>query len=823
MVDDNISKQAQALDLFMQALEQPTENRDDWLETKIGNNQALRSRIERLKAADQENSEFLKPQPAAISPDIGRIIGKWEILDEIATGGMGVVYLVQRNDGAYKQQGALKIIRHQHLNVDSELYTELLRRFHIERQILADVNHKNVATIIDGGSTEEGLPYLVMEYVQGISIAEYVHQNELSAREILRLFRTLLDAIGLVHARLVVHRDIKPSNILVDNSGELKLIDFGIAKELSPHANSQQTAQLSAAMTPDYASPEQVLGEPITVATDIYALGLLLYRLLTGVPAYTVSALPMAEAQKIVCTTDPQPPSKAAMEHLSQIRSSELSGDLDAIVMKAVRKTAELRYGSALEFENDISRYLEGRPVLAHKDSYKYRGKKFWQRNKYIVSGTMAVVLALFAGTTVALWQAREAQLAAQISISEAEKATAVTEFLQEILSQADPFEANDNPTVREALDNADKHIGDRFLESPEIEASVRRTLGWTQLNLGHVERATINLETAHSLNLKFYGPGNDNTLTTLTDLGWLAHEVNDHDLAKSRYLEAISKFSDDNSKVLRAVIHNDFGVVLNFLEEVEASSEQYESALLLWEKISPKTKGYDLGSTIGNLAANYHSAGDLESAEKYYLRHIQMLDSGEDPSRSNLFYALNNYSALLRDTKRRTESLPMLERATILREEILGSEHPSLARAHNNLALLYLQTDNLEMARESRAIADAIVKLLPSNHDSALRARIGASKLSEAEGNIDEALDIVTSLMEYMEILKDDIYLEVKAQAKLQTASLIATQGQLETALQLVDQAIDHRLTRYGEDHYLTQEARTRKQEISMLQSASQ
>ena len=337
---------------------------------------------------------------------IGQHLGPYRIESIIGHGGMGAVYLAVRDDQQYRQQVAIKLVR-----VSAASRTSLLR-FRQERQILARLEHSNIARLLDGGATEDGVPYLVMEYVEGQPITKYCDERNLAIRERLKLFLKVCDAIDYAHRNLIVHRDIKPGNILINTpingAGEPKLLDFGIAKLLDPAAETDFATQTGMqAMTPDYASPEQVRGEAVSTATDVYSLGAVLYEVLTGTRAHRIADYTPAGIAEAVCTGEPVRPSAAAST--SRFRR-ELEGDLDNIVLAAMRKEPERRYRSAADLGADITRHLEGRPVSARPDTFSYRAGKFLLRNRYGVIAAALLLLAVGSGAAATIWQARRAE-----------------------------------------------------------------------------------------------------------------------------------------------------------------------------------------------------------------------------------------------------------------------------------------------------------------------------------------------------------------------------------------------------------------------------
>jgi serine/threonine protein kinase len=423
------------------ALDLPAPERASYLHENCGGDSVLRGEVERLlQYAPVASSNFLSQTALAEvavavlpeeSPRIGRRVGAYQLAEEIGAGGMGEVYRASRADDQYRKQVALKLIR------GGQDSGSVIARFKNERQILAGLEHPNIARLLDGGTTEDGLPYLVMELIPGQPITEYCKSRKLSIRERLGLFLEVCSAVQYAHQRLIIHRDIKPGNILVTAEGTPKLLDFGIAKILDvPNGNAQSgTEQVNAtltmfrALTPQYASPEQVKGEPITTASDVYSLGVVLYELLTERGPYGSANVTSEEAVRAVCETEPLRPSTAVRVGRSNTRSpaldsasghnafatpgklaKQLRGDLDNIVLMALRKEPQRRYSSVEQFAEDIRRYLQNIPVIARKDTARYRASKFVARHKAGVVAAAMVALVLIAGIVITLREARIAQ-----------------------------------------------------------------------------------------------------------------------------------------------------------------------------------------------------------------------------------------------------------------------------------------------------------------------------------------------------------------------------------------------------------------------------
>jgi len=410
--------------IFEAALLEPPERRAAYLREACGGDREMETDVRSLLASHEAAGGFLEPAagfPEGPSP--GQNIGPWRVIRPLAEGGMGAVYLVERTDGQFDQRGALKLIRH------GLATAEMVQRFRRERQILASLDHPNMARLLDGGTTPEGLPWLVMEYVEGVPLYAWCSERAPTLRERLRLFLALCGSVEAAHRRLVLHRDIKPSNVLVTADGTPRLLDFGVAKIFSvegPDAKSDLTT-LGAPLTPEYASPEQLRGGDVATSSDVYSLGVLLYELVTGARPYPTRAEGHAELLRTVLEKDPVRPSTAAADLAREASrptralpmppsvgattlARALAGDLDNIVLKALAKETTRRYGSVDELATDLKRYLDGRPVEARPSTWRYRTSKFVRRNRVAVAMGALAAIAIVGGAALSLWSAAEAR-----------------------------------------------------------------------------------------------------------------------------------------------------------------------------------------------------------------------------------------------------------------------------------------------------------------------------------------------------------------------------------------------------------------------------
>ena len=498
-------------------LDQPPDSRSTWLEN-IGPEYshvlpALRQLIATQAGAGED---FLKTLPkfgdapgsstTGFAP--GTLVGPYQLIRELGQGGMGIVWMAERADGEVKRPVALK------LPIVSLQNRTLAERFSRERDILAQLAHPHIARLYDAGVTAQGQPYLALEYVEGEKITGYCDQRRLGLKPRLQLFLQVLRAAHYAHTNLIVHRDLKPANILVTNDGQVRLLDFGIAKLLTEGEASETelTRVGGRALTPDYASPEQITGSTLTTATDIYSLGVILYELLTGARPYKLKRDTRSGLEDAILDAQPVRPSQAAPPRLAR----GLKGDLDAIILKALNKRPQERFASADAFAQDIERHLDGQAVLAQPESLWYRARKFISRNKLAVSATAAVIAALTIGLGVALWQAHIAQV-------QTRTAQTVQTFLLDIFransnEHADPVKARQT-TARELLDLGARKIDSSLQDAPAAKLSLLETLFHLYADLGLQDQAFALGRSRVALAKSVYGPNHPEVARALVEL----------------------------------------------------------------------------------------------------------------------------------------------------------------------------------------------------------------------------------------------------------------------------------------------------------------
>ncbi len=452
----------------------PAEERTSWLARACGDDATLRREVEELLHADAAQGVLDTPpfaaggeELAAVAPSLAAEtrVGAWRIEKLIGRGGMGEVYAATRAEAAFTQRGALKLLRFEAIGE--------LARFHAERQILARLDHPGIARLLDGGVAQDGRPYTVMEYVAGVSLIAHCAARNAPLHERLELFAQVCDAVAYAHRNLVVHRDLKPANTLVDAEGKVKLLDFGIAKLLDAGAvkDAANATLTLAPFTPDYAAPEQLAGEAVTTATDTYALGVLLFELLTGERPFRMDGLQFAKALALLNDRTAPPPSRVARERTTApLPANALTGDLDAIVAKCLRREPMQRYATVNDLQLDLQRHLAREPVLAREGARLYVFGRVLRRYRWGVAAAAALILALGIGIAATAWQAHRAQ-------AQAARAEAVKNFLVDVFKASDPRIASDKPrgsiTARELLDVASTRIDAGFADQPETKTEL--------------------------------------------------------------------------------------------------------------------------------------------------------------------------------------------------------------------------------------------------------------------------------------------------------------------------------------------------------------
>lgn len=695
-------------------------------------------------------------------------IGSYRIVRQLGEGGMGTVYLGIRSDMEFKKSAAIKVIRK---GMDSQ---EIVARFHRERQILSSLDHPNIARLLDGGTTKDGLPYFVMEYIQGKPLTEYCDSHKLTTNERLELFRLVCSAVQYAHRNLVVHRDLKPANILVAADGTPKLLDFGIAKILNPDVFSGDlppTATGMGAMTPDYASPEQAGGEPVTTSSDVYSLGVILYELLAGRRPYRFTSRNRMEIFRIICEQEPARPSTAVAEspesdtsRLSTQRGTtpeklrkELNGDLDNIILMALRKEPQRRYSSVEALSEDISRYLEGHPVHARKGTWSYRTGKYIRRNKAGVAGAAAILLLVIAFALTVTFQnvriseqrdsAQKAEKRAEaerlIAEEERLKAIKVTDFLAKLFEVNDPAQSKgETLTAREILDRGADRLHKEFKDQPEVQAELMDRVGMIYEKLGMYDQAELLLKQSLGSRQSLFGSEHVAVAQSLRDVGQIVWDKGQYEEAERLLRQALSmhrKLLGEEHLEVAADLRS-LGGMLRFRGQLDEAEKLIREALVIDRK-RLGNEHLDVVRDLSNLAGLVWARGQLGEAEKLYRDvlaiHLKLFGNEHPAVASDL----NNLGTVLFEEGRLDEAEKLFREAAAVGRKLLGSEHPQVAGYLGNLARALEARGQLDEAEKLyRDVLAMRLKLHGKEHPSVSGTLNDLAGVLRDEGRLAEA-----------------------------------------------------------------------------------
>jgi serine/threonine protein kinase/Tfp pilus assembly protein PilF len=735
------------------------------------------------------------------------------VLRTLGSGGMGEVYLAERADAQFEQQVAIKVVH------GGALAVSMHSRLKLERQILAQLDHPNIAHLLDGGALPDGSAYIVMEYIDGVAIDVFCDSNRLDINARLKLFQTVCAAVHYAHQNLIVHRDLKPSNILVTVAGVPKLLDFGIAKLLDDRQAARHTLAVTQAdiriMTPDHASPEQVRGQAITTSSDVYVLGVLLYRLLCGSSPFFISSMRLAEIERAICEKDPVPPSHMVgadespeSRSIADTRGTSvkrlrraLEGDLNNIVLMAMRKEPERRYGSAQQLAGDIQRHLEGKPVIARRDTVSYRTSKFVKRHWLPVSAAAAATFMIVAFSITTYMQsvriaAERDRAAQQRERAEHERARAeeVSSFLVNLFKLSDPEENRGNQvTARELLDSGAKRLEAGLQDQPETKAALLSTVGAVYDSLGQYNEALPILDEALRLQGRAHDGSHIGTLLEVASarigtgnlpgaepplldaLHISQSEFGAKSIESGRTLWALGRLRLQQGRFVEAqdllvqslgtlqsanAPQTDISSLLDDLAKVYTRAQQWGLAKETYERaldIDRRVLGDDhprVAQYLDNLAIVAQNMGDLKQAETLYRDALTRMESVYGERHPETAMTKGNYGLLLQREGRLTEADPLLRDAVAIRLSLFGPDNYNVGYARVSLAMLLHDKGDLAASenefRQALAIYD---KSLPANHQyraSLLmhfaRLLVDRNKNPEALACSEEAIKIWTA-----------------------------------------------------------------------------
>lgn len=807
--------------LLDECLAQPTAERSAWV-ANLGPEHAdvvpmLRQSLASEAGAGEDFLSTLPRLGGSISNlELGERVGPYRILSPIGRGGMGVVYRAERDDGKFGQRVAIKVLS---AGLNSPTFAERLQQ---EYRILARLEHPNIARLFDAGTSADGLPYFVMEYVEGIPIDRFCEERALAVNERLRLFLRVCDAVQLAHEKLIVHRDLKPDNILVTGQGTPKLLDFGIAKVLTETPAGNEATLI--AMTPEYASPEQIRGEPIGTATDVYSLGSVLYKLLTGVAPHQLRGKSPAESVRVICEQEPPKPS-----HLNRA----LGEDEDNILRMALSKEPAGRYRSVEQFAADIERHLENRPVLARPAGAAYRVRKYIRRHR-LGAGVAAGAVALLAA--FAVLQAAELRRITR----ERDRADRVTQFMTGMFNVSDPGEARGNSvTAREILDRASREIDTGLARDPELQAQMMAVMGRVYGNLGLYRRAepllartvdlrrrtlgsedpqTLNAMDLVTLNLnrqgrypeaeklqreilelrrRSLGADHPETLRSMSGLATTLMLEGHYPEAEKMHREALAAqrrvLGAENLESLRSMtsLANTLNREGHFPEAEKLQTEALDLQRRVLGPEHPETVG-----SMGNLAATLSREGRYPEAEKLQRETLDLRRRIVGPEHPDALIAMTDLASTLKREHQFAEAEKLEREALEIQRRVLGPEHPSTLTSMNNLAsTLNLEGRYSEAEALLRAALDIKRRVLGPAHPETLRSMVNLGMSLLRQGHGAEAEKLEREALETRRRLLGPEHPDV-ALSSYNLAIVEESIGKRAEALKLLGDAVDHGLS---------------------------
>ena len=765
----------QLLDLVLEA---PPEEHSAILDQACGDNATLRQRVESLIQSDRAADGFLE-SPHILPPptrEKGDRLGPYRLVSAIGKGGMGEVWLAERDDNGLRV--AVKFLRNGFRS------TEMLLRFQTEQRILAQLEHSYIARLYDSGTTQKGHPYLVMEYIEGEPFHFYCDRHRLSIRARLKLFLKVCAAVQHAHQNLLIHRDIKPDNILVTADEIPKLLDFGIAKPLRPEdfgADAEATRTGVRLLSPNYASPEQVRGMPVSTASDVYSLGVLLYESLCGRSPYRVQESLVHEVERAVLEQEPERPSTLVKrapdgtgngelaETISSNRAmlprelrSSLRGDLDNIVAKSLHKLPAQRYPTVDQLAADVQRHLHSQPVLARRGTFTYRTVKFIRRNLVSVSvASLFLILIMGFGIMLAVKNARIVQ--------ERDRARLTADFLEDLFEVSNPEGAvGKSISARQLLDLGAKRIALELEDKPEAQVSLMNTMGTVYSQMGFHEESVPLLERAL----------------------------------------AIARGLPGNRDLLVADSLDRLGVVAANRGELGEAEALFSEAQILRQK-HLRDKDPAMARSLSNLGNLYWHKGNYKETEAAFRKALDIYLAAYGEEHHLVAESLSNLSGFLDSWGRPDEAEPLILRALEIRRKVLGEKHPKVAQSLSDLAAHFQYQGRFSEAERYFRKALTLRNLyLGEDHNLVLSEKANLARCLEEEGKWSEAETL------FREVLETERKIYPKSDSKLATtinnqAALISNMGNLVEAEALYRESLGIRIRHFGEDHLLVAQSK--------------
>lgn len=755
--------------LFHRAADLAPAERAALLAAECGADAELRASVERLLRDDATGDDLfgrLEQRSESAQDDrmLGRTVGAYRLVERLAVGGMGVVYRAERTDGLFQHEVAVKLIR-------AERATEgLVRRFELERRTLAALDHPGIARLYDGGSTDDGRPYLVMELVHGIPIDGYCDRERLSVAERLRLFAQVCRAVHYAHKNLVVHRDLKPSNILIDEHGLPRLLDFGIARLLEDDDGKPTpaaTRTVARILTPEYASPEQLAGGRVTTALDVYSLGVILYELLTGRKPFQCESRSPADWERIVREQTPARPSTIVLRPALPVDEGEvapgpeqlaahsrstpaglrrrLRGDLDRIVLMALRKEPERRYASAQEFADDIEHHLHARPVLARPDSLWYRSSKFVRRNQLAVASASAVMGALLFGFVSSRRGEQRARAQAEHAHIEADSFQSIADILVDVfLPMAPALDDAEQLLVRDRILLHAERVRRQYPGDGHSRANLLDALGQVCLRTNLLAESESLTREALAIRAEIFGSESLEYALSLRSLGQLDYCRGDYARAAGALREALAlnRTCAPGTHTDVASLANDLAACLRNAGQIAEAERLHDEALELRREAADGT--LPVAESLNNLAGIQLDRGELEAAARMLQEALEIRDAILGPQHPLTLQTISNLAAARWRLHRPEEALALARQAEHGYRELRADGEEGLGLLLSNMAEMQLQQGDLDAAEDSLEQAlELQSKRLGPDHPHVAVTLAKLANLNHARGRIPEAREL--------------------------------------------------------------------------------
>lgn len=712
-MSDTNARWLEAEALFDELVHLPPDERNAALDAAVGQDAEMRDLLISLLNADSESGQFLasaiSDAAEEVQSRVGETVGAYRLVAELGRGGMGAVYLAERADDEYQAKVAMKFLR------TSLARPELEQRFRSERQILADLVHPNIARLLDGGTASDGSPYLVMEHVEGLPLDEWCEREKYGIRGRVSLMRRVCDAVQHAHQSFVVHRDLKPSNILVTDGGVPKLLDFGIATLVKDEDEGGDVTQFGA-MTPSYASPEQLQGRRVTTASDTYSLGVVLYRLLARKPPYALNGLTPAEVERTVTGAAPPPPST----HASGDNARALRGDLDTIVLKALRVDPADRYLTAADLAEDLRRWLANEPILARRPSAFYRLQSFARRHPVGVTASTLAVAALVA---LALYSSRQATIASlERDRAEARQRVSeeATDFLVSLFELADPNVNNGEAiTAREMLDRGSQRILSGSIADPDVRTTLAISMATIYRNLAEYSAASPLIDTALAVRSRVNGELSTEYGAALHERAELLYNEGSYDsaaVAHRRVLEIQDVAAPGDNDLTEATLDG-LGATLDELNQLKEGEAVLRRALAMSRRLRGDT-GVIVSQSYLALAAVLRTATKYDEAIPLLEESLRLATASVGRKNLDVAQSLNHLARTLTLVGRSEEAVPYAQESVDILKAVHAGPHPETGASLGNLAGILRSLGRLPEAevvrRESLAIMQAV---FPEGH----------------------------------------------------------------------------------------------------------